>query len=673
MESNFIRRKWESLKRSGKGLLIAGIAGFLAAMLVLAWIIANYAFPERMHKHPVGLVRLKNTFSFVFLGHKPEFYYLDMEKNGKDFRLKKGDVFDISYRDEFVAKEIATDVFSGRGVTVHVDGLGGADHFRVMLRGIDLVDKVVMTRSKSARDEAVDAGSIAVKYNGEVIASVPLRVVIMPQDWLRYAKNSENQQARIEYLRRAINMNKNDVGVRKMLAAIYEQAGIADKAIAQYNDILVLKPDDVNALAGLLKCYIRTRDYDKAIKTGMNLLRINPRDASAFANIGYAYGNKGAWGKAIVNYKESLQLNPDDTLVRFRLGEAYEKANDLKNAVEQYKLILTKAREAENVKIALAGAYLRAGNYDESIKLYKEIIAKQPRNASAYANLGLAHGGKGEWKEEIENYKKAISLNPKDPIVHYNLASAYEKRNQDQDASREYQTVLKIKPGDLEATSKLADIDFKNKRYGEAIRVYEKILKSSPRKASIHANLGFAYGELKKYKLSSEYYEKAIKYGMKDSQVHYNLAYTYDKLGRKKEAIREYEYVASSHPNMDVLDILAEYYTDEKQYENAIKIYKKMIAINPKRATAYSGLGYVYGLRNDIDKEIEYYKISLRHDAEDDDVYLSLGKAYEKKGMYQDALKAYVHAYELNPDSNVAARKIPALKIKILQQKHRES
>ena len=432
------------------------------------WIIANYAFPERMHKYPVSLMRLKNTFSFVFLGGKPGFYYLDVEKNGKDYRLRKGDVFDISYRDEFVVKEIATDVFSGRGVTVHVDGLGGEDHFRVMLRGIDLVDKVVMTRSKGARDAAVDAGGIEVKYNGEVIASVPLKVVIMPQDWLRYAKNSENQQAQIEYLRRAIDMNKNDVGVRKMLAAIYEQAGIVEKAIAQYNDILALKPDDVSALSGLLKCYVRTRDYDKAINTGMKLLRINPRDASAFANIGYAYGNKGAWEKAIVNYKESLQLNPDDTLVRFRLGEAYEKANNLKDAVEQYKLVLTKAREAENVKIALAGAYLRAGNYDESIRLYKEVIAKQPRNASAYANLGLAHGGKGQWKEEIENYKKAISLNPKDPVVHYNLASAYEKRNQDQDASREYQTVLKINPGDLEATTKLADIDFKNKRYGEA-------------------------------------------------------------------------------------------------------------------------------------------------------------------------------------------------------------
>ena len=117
MESSFIKRKWDSFNTPGKGLLIAGIA---AAMLIFVWIIANYAFPERMHKYPISLVRLKNTFSFAFLGGRPEFYYLNVEKNGKDYRVKKGDAFDISYRDEFVVKEIATDVFSGRGVRIWI-------------------------------------------------------------------------------------------------------------------------------------------------------------------------------------------------------------------------------------------------------------------------------------------------------------------------------------------------------------------------------------------------------------------------------------------------------------------------------------------------------------------------------------------------------------------------
>ncbi len=232
---------------------------------------------------------------------------------------------------------------------------------------------------------------------------------------------------------------------------------------------------------------------------------------------------------------------------------------------------------------------------------------------------------------------------------------------------------MKINPGDMEAWTRLADIEIKNKRYGEAIKIYEKVVKSSPRKASIYAQLGYAYGELKKYRQSSLYYEKAIKQGIKDPQVHYNLAYTYDKLGKTKEAMREYEKLASAHPNTESLDHLADYYMKEKRYDSAIKIYRKMTALNPKNASAYSSLGYVYGLKNDIENEIECYKISLKHDAEDDDVYLQLGAAYEKKGMYEDALKAYKGAYELNPASSKAAEKIPALKVKILQQKYRDS
>jgi hypothetical protein len=51
---------------------------------------------------------------------------------------------------------------------------------------------------------------------------------------------------------------------------------------------------------------------------------------------------------------------------------------------------------------------------------------------------------------------------------------------------------------------------------------------------------------------------------------------------------------------------------------------------------------------------------------------VSLGAAYEKKGLYQEALKAYTAAYELNPDATTAARKIPQMKIKIIQQKQKD-
>ena len=64
--------------------------------------------------------------------------------------------------------------------------------------------------------------------------------------------------------------------------------------------------------------------------------------------------------------------------------------------------------------------------------------------------------------------------------------------------------------------------------------------------------------------------------------------------------------------------------------------------------------------------------IALKYDREDDELYANLGEAYEKKGLYQEALKAYTNAYELNPESAKATRKIPKLKILLLQKKRQK-
>lgn len=91
--------------------------------------------------------------------------------------------------------------------------------------------------------------------------------------------------------------------------------------------------------------------------------------------------------------------------------------------------------------------------------------------------------------------------------------------------------------------------------------------------------------------------------------------------------------------------------------------------MEPKKAASYSSLGYAYAARGEWDKAIENYLIALKYDREDDELYANLGEAYEKKGLYQEALKAYTNAHELNPESPRANKRIPKLKILLLQKK----
>lgn len=636
--------------------------------IIIIFLFLYFFYPQSFRSFVFQASRVKNTFSYYMLQDRPQFYYLEMEKNGKDVRIGEDEDLEVTYRDEFMVKAVASDDLRGKYTTVRVEGLSkGNNDIGVLFRGIDLVNKIIKSGIAIDKSGVVSAYKIIINYRGEMIAAVLLKVVITPQDWFRFAKDSSNVKEQIEYLKKAIVMNKNDISVRKILAGVYVRQGRLDDAISQYKNVVKLKPDDTASLGELAKCYIKKKEFDDTIKIARRIIKINPKEAQAYVVLGLSLSEKGLWDQAIQNYREAVRIEPGNYPVRFKLAEACRKNNMMNSAIEEYKYIAERSKEPEPALLALGDIYLKLKKYDAAVKSYQDVIKKQPRMAVAYANLASAYAELDKWPEELDNLKKAVSLSPNEPAIRFNLGAAYERKKMDMEAIKEYKNILKINPEDAYALERLAYLALKNKKFAQAIKYYEKLAAKSSKNYSIFANLGFAYGELKEYAASAENYEKAIKYGATNSTMHYNLAYTYDKLGKENKAIAEYEKI--SVPTKEVLSILAHFYLKEKKCAAAVKYYKKIVELVPKKAGSYESLGYAYAACNDGDKAIKNYLIALRYDREDDELYTNLGEAYEKKGLYPEALKAYTHAYELNPESLRAAQKIPKLKIKLLQEK----
>jgi len=663
--------EYRNNERRNKGLVSELAIFFCIIIAVISIAVLLFFFrPQTIQEVISNVSRVKNTFSYYALGSKPHFYYLEMEKNGKSIRVDSNAALEVTYRDEFVVRSVCTDDLAGKSISIKVEGLSKSENdLGVLMRGVELVNKIIQKGALSQGGGIISDYFILVNFGSDLLAKIPMRIVITPQDWLRFAKDSSNVKVQIEYLTRAIALNKEDIGVRKILAGIYSRVGRIDEAISQYKDILAIKSDDSVALRELAKCYIRKKEYNRAIEFSRKLIKVKPGDADAYAELGYSLEKKGRWDQAITNYLQVVKIDPENHAVRFKLGDAYLHINKISQAIEQYKYIADHARsnDRDSARLALGDAYLRNKKYGDAIRYYKEVIKNQPKSAAVYANLAAAYAGKGRAQEELENLQTAAALSPDEAVIRFNLGVAYEKRKLDADAIKEYEFVLQLKPDDADAVERLADLFFKNKKFDQAVKYYEKMARTQPRNATVFSNLGFAYGEMKNYQLSAENYQKAIKRGAKNSILHYNLAYTYGKLGREKEAIAEYEKV--SPPTKEVLGILAQYYLKEKQSAQAIKYYRKIVALEPKQAASYASLGYAYASLGEWDKAIENYLTALKYDREDDELYANLGEAYEKKDMYAEALKAYTDAYELNPESAKASRSIPRLKILLLQKK----
>ncbi len=654
-----------------------GRTGFFALLVLLlavsSILAAGYLLPEKTRAVAAALIRTKNTIAFFVFSGTPHFYSLVVEKNGNEYILKAGDVFDVSYRDEFIVKKIETDVLAGGGLSVDIEGTGSRDDFGRLVKGVELVDKTVSGGKGEGAGKGGGELNFRVFYKDSLLASIPIRVVVMPQDWLRYARESKNLKIQIDYLRRAAKMTPEDTNVRRMLGALYFKSGLTAEAIGQYKEVLRLKPDDASALSGLVQCFLKTGAYDEAIRMGQRSLAVNPGDGQLLADIARAWGGLGNWGKAISASEAALKLLPGNPDVLYMLGEAYEKSGNPGMAAKQYRLVLEKAPHAEPAAVSLSGILLKTGDFDGAIKLYGEMLKRKPREAAIYANLGFAWGARGNRREEIANYRKAVALKPGDPVIHFNLAVAYEKEKKFAEAGAEYKEALKLNPNDYEAAGRLADIRFIEKKYQEAAVLYEKIIRKNPRKAALYTRLGFSYAALKQSGRAAENWEKAVRYGETDPQVRANLGKIYAQGGniRKEKAL--YEKMATQKPAEGDLTRLLEIYSREKNYDKALGVYRKLIKLNPRKASLYSGAAYLYGLKGDTDKQIEYCLLSLKYDPEDYDAHVNLGAAYEKKGLLPEALNSYTAAYRLNPESQTAAKNIPRIKIMIMRQKQQDS
>jgi tetratricopeptide (TPR) repeat protein len=567
--------------------------------------------------------------------HDPRVYALTVEKNGQDFLVSEEIPLEVTSRDEFAIKSIVSDALSDKGFTVDVLEGGGENDYRILLRGIDLVDQWSDKFSPDDMKQGYRQGSIHVFYHGKPVAVFPLHILLLPQDWLRYAKAANNPEERINYLRAAAKANPEDLGIKRVLVELYLERGKNKEAIAELQAIIEKKPDDEKSLLTLMNLCLTTKQNDMAVKTGLAAIAIMPEEPAFWEGLILAYSRLGSWQKAADASEELLKINPQHSSARLALAEIYAKMGREIDAAAQYRMA-GKSSGGSSPLESLALSCIQKGKYAEAIQILNDLAKEPSPPASVYANLGLAYGGQKMWKEELANYRKAASIRPNDPVILYNLAVSLENNNQTREAMSTYEKVLKVKPGDTEAMTKLADMAFRAKQYKKAADLYEKLVVKVPQKAGIYANMGYAYGELNQLSQSAKAYERAIKAGSKDEKVRHNLAATYEKMGKGKSGTPAPSAVSGkATPQQSAVNATAEGYVKKKQYDAAINLYRSQ----------------------------------LKKDPQNGGIYREIGKIYEKKGSLEEALNAYLRAYQLNSDDREAEERIPQLRIRMIKEK----
>lgn len=241
-----------------------------------------------------------------------------------------------------------------------------------------------------------------------------------------------------------------DYDINYYLATAYYKGGQIDKAIAVYQAITDLAPDEKDAwyLKGTLeleqgKTEAAQADFDQAVK-------VNKADYDLRIDIfcscsKYGYTELGSSYLQEVLADESLRLTDyDKGRMNFYLGD-YEEA----------RVSLEKAKDSNGASAAslLGQTYEKLGDYNYAASVYSTYLETKQADAEIYNQLGLCKLKVGDYEAALSAFQAGLEIEGNTALqsLQFNEIVAYEYLGQFEQAKAHMEQYLALYPDDEKA------------------------------------------------------------------------------------------------------------------------------------------------------------------------------------------------------------------------------
>jgi tetratricopeptide (TPR) repeat protein len=305
-------------------------------------------------------------------------------------------------------------------------------------------------------------------------------------------------------------------------------------------------------------------------------------------------------------------------------------------AIKRYQAGQASARTASAYARWARILALRGWNADvaaQGVNTARKAVDLDPKNAEARATLILAYDRAGQYDAAIEAGRQATELDKANADAFAFLAEAYaDKLPLDPRAHAAADTAVKLNGDSVFAHRNLGYVLETEGDYREAAAEYMKAITLAPTLAPLFMDLG------RVYYIKLEKLDEAVSALRRATELDPNNPQAHTELGRC-------------------------YYT-RGDFLNALASLQRAIAADPKYATAYGYLGWVYyfGLHQyekaipQFQKALELGRFSAGRTAE---YYTELGWSLYFLGRCPEARPAFQRALDLlasQPDANIAAQ-----------------
>jgi len=209
----------------------------------------------------------------------------------------------------------------------------------------------------------------------------------------------------------------------------------------------------------------------------------------------------------------------------------------------------------------------------------------------------------------------------------------------------------------------LEGCDYESKFY------WEEAEKSFRKALEFDSTFAMAYLRLCDYTSGSEYKDmlaKAVKYSGRVSkkEKHYIKVAKARASGGYDKYIKELHKLAERYPEeKEAFCDLGDYYSGERQFEQAIFYLNRAIEIDPLYKSVYNTLAYTYNEMGDFEKSIWAINKYISLAPDEPNPYDTRADLYAYNGKLNQAIESYKKALEIKPDFYTSLAKLASMYI----------
>jgi tetratricopeptide (TPR) repeat protein len=463
---------------------------------------------------------------------------------------------------------------------------------------------------------------------------------------------------------------KDKAGFQKMRAEVLVAQNKKQEAASLLEELLKDNPKDDEAQALRASLLIETGDpkqVQAAIDRLQDTVRQEPDNVVMRFNLGRAFLAKSQVDpnraqsyvdQARLQFVEASKRQKDYVPPRLALGQIQMLRREYSNALQTANEILQIEPSNLNARLMQTTAMANMGNRDQARQALLGTIKEFPNSREAVIQLALLDLGENRFKDAQETFLKLYQTNPADLRGLMGLTEAYAAEKQFDKAIQLLRTELTKNPSRTQLHVAIGNIAFRSGNYDLAISEFQTYAQANPKSGDTLVRLGAAYIRKADYPDAVKAFQQARQLRPNDVEPALQLALVYETMGQKTLARPLYEEILKLQPdNAIALNNLAYIMAEGGgDLDQALSLAQRAKDRLPEDPNVSDTLGWIYIKKNLSDNAVKIFRTLVAAQPENSTYRYHLGMALYQKGDRPEAKKVLQSALEKKPSKEEAAR-----------------